>query len=538
MTLDEGLDEYGLNKKRTVLLLRSVVTVALSYLVLFTEAGTATYSVTYILALIVSNIALTLIPAERYSQKHFSKMLFLFDTAAVLIGLYFTVGFSQDFLIVYFFTMLLTAVVDTLAQIAIGAIAISILYGTWLWMTAGKTLGSAEWLRLPFFFIVAIFYAYMTEEVKRERARRFQAERESEHLRFLLLLGDAFTRHGATADWAERVKSVIETAFPRLTCQVASTPPAAAGQHAVWVPFVTHSRVFGGLLVETKDGVALRPDEEQFCGVAAFVAANGLYTTEQARAVGDSVRLKEEFLANLSHEFRTPLHGLLGYLDLLEDTVVPDAEGTVRDCLNRVRINASRLQNLLEEMLWFAELRAGHRPKVVERVDLRDVFAQFDTVVSQELVGRPIRFESQIDSDVPPLQTDGRKLRQIISGLLSNAVKFTEKGVIRLRARGVHERQIEITVEDSGIGIDPGHFNLIFEEFRQIDGSLTRRADGLGLGLALAHELTLLLGGHISVESDAHGSTFRVRLPVADGPAADRAPAFTPVLRLADSFAN
>jgi signal transduction histidine kinase len=536
MTLG-GTDDYGLNKKRTVLLLRSVVVVSLSYLVLFTDAGTAAHTVTYILALILSNIALTIIPAETYSQKLFSKVLFLVDTAAVLAGLYFTVGFSQDFLIVYFFTMLLTAVVDTVLQIAIGAIFISSLYGIWLWMTAGTTLGSAEWLRLPFFFIIAVFYAYMTEEVKRERARRLQAERESEHLRFILLLGDAFAQSGAH-DWAERVQSVIEAAFPRLSCQVAATAPAVPTPRGVWVPFVAHGRAFGGLLVQTRDGTPLSPDEEQFCGVAAFVAANGLYTVEQERVVGDSTRLKEEFLSNLSHEFRTPLHGLLGYLDLLEDTVAPDADGTARDCLNRVRVNACRLQNLLEELLWFAELRAGHRPKVVERVDLHELFAHFESVLAQQLMGRPVRFECDVHADVPVLQTDGRKLRQVISGLLSNAVKFTEKGVVRLAAQCVQGRYVEISVEDSGIGIEPQNLDVIFEEFRQLDGSLTRRVDGLGLGLALARELTTLLGGRIMVESTGRGSVFRVRLPLADTPARQPRAVRLPRLKLANSLAS
>jgi len=533
-----GLDDYGLNKKRTVLLLRSVVVISLSYLVLFTDAGTSAHSVAYILALIVSNLALTFIPSNVFNERHFSKILFLFDTAAVLIGLYFTVGFSQDFLIVYFFTMFLTAVVDTVGQIAVGALAVSMLYGLWLWMTAGTALGSAEWLRLPFFFIVAIFYAYMTEEVKRERARRLQAERESEHLRFLLMLGDASARERASHDWADRVKAVIEAAFPRLTCQT-ETIPLASGGVGIWVPFVTNGKTFGGLQVAAKDGTRLSPDEEQFCGVAALVAANGLYTAEQAQAIRDTTRLKEEFLANLSHEFRTPLQGMLGYLDLLEDSLTTHPDGMAHESVERLRANTHRLQTLLEELLCFAELRAGHRPKVVECVDVPELFAQFDGMVNQQLTGRPIRFEWEVQADVPPLMTDGRKLRQVITGLLSNAVKFTDRGTIRLHARSAPDWQIEISVEDSGVGIDPTQFEHIFEEFRQLDGSLTRRVDGLGLGLALARELTTMLGGRITVESTPNqGTAFRVRLPSSDAQRRGALTAGIPELRLANSLAH
>jgi signal transduction histidine kinase len=515
MSSRTGFDEYGLDKKRTILLLRSVLVISLSYLVLFTEAGTAPHSVGYILALIVSNLALVYVPPQSFNHKHFAKVLFFFDTAAVLIGLYFTVGFSQDFLIAYFFTMFLTAMVETIHQIAIGAVLVSITYGSWLWMTSGETIGSAEWLRLPFFFIVAVFYAYMTEEVKRERTRRLQAEREGEHLRFLLLLGDAFARKQATQDWAAHVRSVIESAFPRLACSVQPVAPHGGDQnHQVWVPFASGERTFGGLLVEARDGMELSPDEMQFCRVAALVAANGLHTAEQARAAGDLTRLKEEFLSTLSHEFRTPLHGLLGYADLLEDAVCAQDGSLVRENLNRLRANAQRLQSLLEELLWFAEIRAGHRPQVIEPVDLREIFDQLANAVSPQLQGRPVRLEVKIGADVPVLHTDGRKLRQIVSGLLSNALKFTDQGLIRLSARCLPGSEVEISVEDSGIGIDARHHDLIFEEFRQVDGSLTRQTDGLGLGLALARELAGLLGGRISVESRVEqGSTFRVRLP-------------------------
>jgi len=520
------LEPYGLDRKRTILLLRSVVVVSLCYLVLFTDAGTSPHSVGYILCLIVSNGALALIPAPIYSNRGFSKALFLFDTACVLVGLYFTVGLSQDFLIVYFFTMLLTAMVDTMGQIAVGAVVVSLIYGAWLWMTANGHLGSAEWLRLPFFFIVAIFYAYMTEEVKRERTRRQQAERESEHLRFLLALGDAVSAPGSTAHWADQVKQAVEAAFPRLTCEAMATLPPGPTGLVHWVPLTARGRTFGGLRVAPTDGCPLSPDEERFCDVAAFVAANGLFAGEQA---SDASRMKQEFLSNLSHELRTPLHAILGYVELLEGAMGVPVDAVVSDSLARLRANSTRLHGLLEELLWFAELRAGGaRASGVERVDLPSVFAELEPVVVAQIDAKPVRFAWRVEADVPTLHADGRKVRQIVSGLLSNAVKFTERGAIRLHARRVSPQEIEISVEDSGVGIQPHDFDLIFEEFRQVDGSLTRRVDGLGLGLALVRELTTLLSGHIHVESGAeHGSTFRVRLPIdRDGlaaPAADPA---------------
>src|SRR5437879_1702464 len=209
------------DKKRTVILLRSVVVVSTSYLILFGQPTLGAASTAYILALILSNVGLGLTPKDWFQEPRFSAALLLGDTAAVLVGLYLTVGcFSQDFLIIYFFTIFLTTATSSIAQIAIGAAMISTLYGYWLWLTASQTVGAAEWLRLPFFFIVAVFYAYVTEETKQERYRRELAERESDHLQFLLNLGETFAQRRAIPELVGHVGSLVEAAFPRLRCTV------------------------------------------------------------------------------------------------------------------------------------------------------------------------------------------------------------------------------------------------------------------------------------------------------------------------------
>jgi signal transduction histidine kinase len=509
-----SLEECGLDKKRTVILLRAVVAVSLSYLVLFARTdGTGTI-VLYVIALILSNVGLAFLPAATFRQPVFSKGLFLVDTAAVLIGLYYTVGVSQDFLIVYFFTMFLTAAVETVGQIAVGAMIVSALYGCWLWTTSTGMLGSAEWLRLPFFFIVAVFYAYMTEEVKRERERRFQAERESQHLRFLLNLSDSFSGRRANRELVGQISGIVAAAFPRVTCVAYPGPPDAGAAGGTWLPMRAHGASFGGLQVTTRDGSPLSPNEEQFCRMVALVAANALYSADQSNGVASTARLKEEFLGTLSHELRTPLHAVLGYIEVLEG-ILPSSNQLALESVARLRANACRLQGFLEEMLWFAELRSGQHALHLERVDLRDLFDLFAAKMAGELAGRPIRFDSRVEPDVPAVRTDPRKLNQIISGLLSNAAKFTERGSIALTACCLADEEIEIEVRDSGIGIDPKDFRVIFEDFRQLDGSMTRRAGGLGLGLALAQELAAILGGNIDVESTRNcGATFRLRLPV------------------------
>jgi signal transduction histidine kinase len=502
------------DKKRTIILLRSVVVISTSYLILFGQPILGPASITYILALILSNFLLASTPREWFHEPRFSATLLLGDTAAVLVGLYLTVGcFSQDFLIIYFFTIFLTTATSSVAQIAVGAAMISSLYGYWLWLTAAHAVGAAEWLRLPFFFIVAVFYAYVTEETKHERYRREQAERESDHLQFLLNLGETFVQRRAVPELVGQIGSLVEAAFPRLRCTVRLEPVVDAGNGRAFF-FRSHERTFGALQVSARDGVALSPEEGRFCAVVAMVVADALYTAEQTGMVEDGVRLKEQFLATLSHELRSPLHSILGNADILAEAPSVTADGVAFESVGRLRASALRLLDLVEEMLCYTELRAGKSRLLIEPVDIRELFAELDTTMRQLIDGRPIQFACEVGPDVRLVYTDRRKFRSIVSALLSNAAKFTQRGFVRLRAT-CSEHGLEVAVQDSGIGLHPRDVTRIFEEFRQLDGSLTRRFDGLGLGLALAQELAATLGGRVEVESEVgRGSTFFVRLPI------------------------
>jgi signal transduction histidine kinase len=510
-----GTTKRGIDKKRTVVLLRSVVVISTSYLILFGGSATSLASVGYILALILSNLLLALTPREWFHGPRFSAALLLGDTAVVLIGLYLTVGcFSQDFLIIYFFTIFLTTATEGVAQIAVGAAMISGLYGYWLWMTSAHALGASEWLRLPFFFIVAVFYAYVTEETKQERWRRQHAERESERLQFLLQVSEAFSQRALGEQVVRNLAHLVEAAFPRLECGLCAQPTEQTVEPGSVFLLRTHDRTFGALRVAPKDGGALSAEEDQFCKVLAMVAANALCAAEQVGVAQEGTRLKQEFLSTLSHELRSPLHVILGNADIIAEELKAVASPFVQESVERLRASGFRLLDVVEELLCFTELRAGSAAVFVERVDLQELFDELATSIKGVLAGRSIRFESAVDADVPALYTDRRKLRLIVNGLLGNAAKFTEQGFVRLSAECVADR-VEIAVQDSGIGIDPQDMPKIFQEFQQVDGSLKRRFDGLGLGLALAQELAAALGGWVEAESQPNrGSTFRVRLPL------------------------
>lgn len=392
---------------------------------------------------------------------------------------------------------------------------VSCLYGYWLWLTSAQALGAGELLRLPFFFIVAVFYAYVTEETKQERWRRQQAERESTRLQFLLDVTETFSQRAVSAQLVGQLGSLVEAAFPRLRCNV----QAVSAEHDAGLGTVflvqTHGRAFGAFRVATPEDEALTPDEEQFCKVVAAIAANALYSAEQVGAVQEGTRLKQEFLSTLSHELRSPLHVILGNADIIAEETKSVATPFVLESIDRLRVNAFRLLDIVEELLCFTELRAGSASVYDERVDLCELFDELSASTKERLAARPIHFEWHVDASVPVLFTDRRKLRLIVNGLLGNAVKFTENGFVRLTAQRVSGDAVEIAVQDTGIGIDPKDLPQIFQEFRQVDGSLRRRFDGLGLGLALAQELVQVIGGRLDVESQPQrGSTFRMHLPL------------------------
>jgi signal transduction histidine kinase len=503
------------SKKKTVLLLRTVVVISTGYLILFGQAANEPWALGYIAALLFTNLLLGLTPESWFHQTRFSALLLLGDTAAVLIGLYLTVGcFSQDFLIIYFFTIFLTTATEGVAQIAVGAAMVSGLYGYWLWLSATHALGAGEWLRLPFFFIVAVFYAYMTEETKVERWRRKQAERERSRLRFLLDLSEPLALRGAGRELITEVTTAIESAFPRLECSVAAAAPTNLVPGGRWFPIHGREPKLGGVLVLPRDEMPLTADEDQFCKVVASVAGHAL-AAARAKNSDENARLRQEFLGMLSHELRTPLHAILGYAEMIAMLLSAPPDRRTFDALDRLQANATHLQGLVGQMLWLAELRSGDRALDRGDVALQEVLDEQWRSTQPQLAGRVIDFSTYVAPGTPTLHTDRAKLAQIIGCLVNNAVKFTERGFIRVEARPLDDEFVEIAVSDSGVGIAAEHMGFIFEAFRQGDSSMTRRAGGLGLGLALARELAVLLGGDIAFESQSkRGTTFRLRVPV------------------------
>jgi signal transduction histidine kinase len=230
-------------------------------------------------------------------------------------------------------------------------------------------------------------------------------------------------------------------------------------------------------------------------------------------ALYESNRLKSEFLANVSHELRTPLNSILGFAELLKDVTAADIK-TSRYVQNILQ-SGKNLLDLINDLLDLAKIEAGRMEVRSEPLSLNDLFEGLLSILKPVTEAKSLALKCSITPDVPIMNTDPPKLQQVLYNFLSNAIKFSPPGgQIELTATTESDDHIRISVTDQGPGIEPDKQNLIFEKFRQIDGSVTRQHSGTGLGLAISKELTTLLEGTIGVRSNpGQGATFWILLP-------------------------
>jgi len=257
----------------------------------------------------------------------------------------------------------------------------------------------------------------------------------------------------------------------------------------------------------------IRQQNEDLDRLAVDLAQAKRAAEENARALEQAAKLRSEFLANFSHEIRTPLNAITGYADLLGREEGQRLTPHGRRDLGVIKANAKTLLALINDILDLSKIESGYVDVVHEDVDLRSLADECSATVREYLKGKSVDLVVNLDPAAALVRSDALKLRQILLNLLSNAAKFTETGEIVLTIDRVDDG-IRIQVEDTGVGIPPDQLEHIFEKFRQVDGSSTRKVGGTGLGLAIVKELGRLLGGNVEVASVlGRGSTFTLRLP-------------------------
>jgi len=226
-------------------------------------------------------------------------------------------------------------------------------------------------------------------------------------------------------------------------------------------------------------------------------------------------KAKSEFLANMSHEIRTPMNAILGFTDLLIPLVTDSKQ---KNYLESIRTSGKNLLTLINDILDLSKIEAGRLDLQYESVNLHSVFNEIQQIFSLKISEKNLEFIITITPDIPDaLLLDEVRLRQILFNLIGNAVKFTQKGHIKLSAHNVYREKFPshldliITVEDTGIGIPPESQEIIFDAFRQQDGQSTKKFGGTGLGLSITKRLVEMMGGSITLKSKVdEGTIFEI----------------------------
>ncbi|MCH7766452.1 MAG: response regulator [Acidobacteria bacterium] len=228
-------------------------------------------------------------------------------------------------------------------------------------------------------------------------------------------------------------------------------------------------------------------------------------------------RVKDDFLAHTSHELRTPLNSILGFSKLILDGLCQNP-AEERELLRDVFESAQHLLGIVNDILDIAKIEAGKLKLSPQRVELRPLFEQVLAVVSVQAEEKKLKLvDETAGRELPPVRADENRLRQVLINLLDNAVKFTAQGAITLRAHTDRvPGHVLVEVQDTGVGVPAEQQAGLFEKFKQVDSSFTRRHGGSGLGLAICRRLVEMMGGQIELESpgEGRGTTVRFTIPL------------------------
>jgi signal transduction histidine kinase len=295
------------------------------------------------------------------------------------------------------------------------------------------------------------------------------------------------------------------------------------GYRAVLVmPLLRPDRIVGGFVVRRKEpgefpkAIVELLDTFAVQSVVAIQNARLFREIEEkSRELEVASKHKSQFLANMSHELRTPLNAILGYTELILDSIYGDMPDKARAVLERVQANGRHLLGLINDVLDLSKIEAGQLTLSLNDYSLGDVVNGVVAAVEPLAAEKKLAFRAEVAENLPAGRGDERRLSQVLLNLVGNAIKFTDRGEVKIDASAANGT-FTVAVRDTGPGIAPADQAKIFEEFQQADNSSTRQKGGTGLGLAIAKRIIEMHGGRIWVESTpGQGSTFSFTLPVA-----------------------
>ena len=374
-----------------------------------------------------------------------------------------------------------------------------------------------------------------------EETQRSLAEITELNRRYVHQAWDDFLGSGEAADFVfaqpgvdgtEPLPVEVERVLSMNQPLSAVRPDGGAPESALVAPINLRQQIIGALGLEEKG--AVREWTEDELALIGAVASEMSWAVENARLLAESERravelgqtakqlrevdqFRAQFLANMSHELRTPLNSIIGFSRVILKGIDGPLTELQKTDLEAIHSNGQHLLAMINEILDMSKIEAGRMDLTIELVDLQALIQDVISASAALIQGRPIELRTDIQDQLPRIWGDGMRIRQVITNLMSNASKFTSEGSIMFRAWSDKD-MVYVSVEDTGEGIPEAKIPLVFEPFRQVDGSPTRRAQGTGLGMPISRQYIEMHGGRIWLESEyGNGSKFTFCVPI-EGP--------------------
>lgn len=386
---------------------------------------------------------------------------------------------------------------------------------------------------MPFNEVLTIAMRFATAVMHADGSSILVVDRKSGSLNFFIALGEkAEQLKNITLKRGEGIAGfVAESGLPLVVSDVNREPRFSQRvdqktgfktRSIACVPLKIKGELTGVIEVVSRKPGAFGDKELDLLGAIAGPIAVML---ENARLIREIVRLhdelthasraKAEALATMTHEMRTPINIVIGNLDLVLRGFLGEISERQRKCLETALRNSGEALNLVTSLLDLSRFEAGQYVVHAEEFRLEEIWNELETFLNVGLSGKEVKLVWKAERELPALMSDRMKVKEILSNIVFNAVKYTDRGEVRVTAAPRDKgRIVAIEVKDTGVGIPKDSLPYIFEPFRQAEGSATRCLGGVGLGLAIAKRLIELLGGTIDVESDlGKGTTFRLTIP-------------------------
>lgn len=287
------------------------------------------------------------------------------------------------------------------------------------------------------------------------------------------------------------------------------------------LPLLRKDRLIGGLIVRRKDPGEFQAsvvEMLQTFAAQSVVAIHNAQLFSEIEEKGKELEIankhKSEFLANMSHELRTPLNAILGFTELIIDNIYGDVPDKIKDVLERVEKNGRHLLNLINDVLDLSKIEAGRLKLSISDYSMQSIIETAVTSVEALAIEKNLELSVRISDDMPMGKGDEQRISQVILNLVGNAIKFTDQGGVKIKTK-IENQDFIVSVFDTGPGLSKEDQQKVFEEFRQADGSSTRKKGGTGLGLSISKKIIEMHKGNIGVESTlGEGSTFWFSLPI------------------------